>query len=77
MENKEYRKFRKDIKPYLTVLDAVKKAQYYPVSTPVETWLALIDLHYKWVKKGKGSKECEGCKKYFKVCNELNSLRRD
>lgn len=77
MENKEYRKFRKDIKPYLTVLNSVKFNQVYPPSTKHDVWLVLIDLHYKWVKKNKGSKECQGCKKYFKVCNELNSLRRD
>ena len=77
MTNKEYRVFRKEIKPVLHCLDQVRNQQYYSKSNTSEHWRLLIDLHFKYIKKGKGSKECEGCKKVFKVCNDLNRLRRD
>lgn len=77
MTSSERRKFNKAIKPYLYILDSVRNARNYPKKATLEEWSSLIDIHYHWVKKNIGSKECTGCKKYFKVCDQINNLRND
>jgi rRNA maturation endonuclease Nob1 len=77
MTRTEEKKFKKDIKPVKHILDVMRTDDYYSKENTAEQWKLLIDLHYKWVKKYKGSKECLGCKKVFKVCGDLNRLRND
>lgn len=76
MTKKEYQKFKRDIKPVIHCLDQVRSG-FYSRSNPDKDWKLLIDLHYKYISKSKGSKMCEGCGKVFKVCTDLNRLRND
>jgi len=77
MTKKEYQKFKKEIKPFLKILNNIREHQFYSKSNTSEQWSNLVDLHYKWVKKNKGAKTCLGCRKVFLVCNDLNRLRND
>lgn len=54
------------------ILNTVKNHDYYPSTATNDDWSELINLHYTYVKNNQGSRECASCKKYFKVCNELN-----
>ncbi len=69
------RKFNKEIKPFLWILDTVRNHDYFPSKATIQDWEFLVDIHYKYVKKSKGTKECYSCKKYFKICYELNNFK--
>lgn len=77
MTSTERRKFNKAIKPYLYILDSVRCSRTYPKEATNQEWVSLIDIHYNYVRKNKGSRECEGCKKHFTVCDQINNLRND
>jgi len=75
MTKTEEKKFNKDIKPVKHILDTYATDKYYSNSNTLEDWKTLLNIHYKWFKKNKGNRECEGCQKYMKVCREINNLR--
>ena len=64
---------KEDIKPYKWILDYVKSTDSYPKQATDKDWFSLVDIHYKYVKKSKGVKECTGCSKYFTVCKQISN----